>query len=332
MHFVGMSGMSLTDGDGNSIEYQYRVDLTVGSLVIVIFCIYCSLLIVSHDRAFTTDNLDAVRKFIREAHTLSFQELRQMNSKQMFLLQSLFRNILPLVAGGVLTAGGVCVMHYIGMQAMVFPGYIQWNGGVVFCSVVIAIVAGTAAFWILFRLLALFPYMEVLRFLSAAIMAIAVNGMHYTGMAAATFVHEPDKLNYTGSSLMSLTAAVNGAVVSSVIVMLFVFVLTMSDLRMWYYNSSNALRDVDMILSELKEDPDVVSNRFVQQVLRARMGIANSAIIKSSHLAKSRDHSGNPSRLASHHGSAKISPENVPDIQQLQKNLARYESQVSQIA
>lgn len=42
-------------------------------------------------------------------------------------------------------------------------------------------IAATAAYWILFRLLALYPRMEALRFVSACVAALAVNGMHYTG-------------------------------------------------------------------------------------------------------------------------------------------------------
>jgi len=46
----------------------------------------------------------------------------------------------------------------------------------------------------MFRLLALYPDIELLRLVSALVMSVAVNGMHYTGMAAATF-HYSDGLN-----------------------------------------------------------------------------------------------------------------------------------------
>eukprot|EP01033_Poteriospumella_lacustris_P019559 gene19559-14182_t len=94
-----------------------------------------------------------------------------------------------LLLGGVITGGGVSVMHYLGMVAMVFDGCIIWNPAIVFASVLVAIIAATAAFWIFFRLLSIFPEMEVLRLVSAVIMGIAVCGMHYTGMTAATFVY-----------------------------------------------------------------------------------------------------------------------------------------------
>jgi NO-binding membrane sensor protein with MHYT domain len=36
MHFVGMAAMTLRDPDGNVMTIRYRIDLTIGSLVIVI--------------------------------------------------------------------------------------------------------------------------------------------------------------------------------------------------------------------------------------------------------------------------------------------------------
>ena len=90
--------------------------------------------------------------------------------------------------GRVLTAGallglGVAVMHYLGMFGMRFPGYIIWDWGVVALSVLIAVVAASAALWLAFRTRSL-----ALRGIAAAVMGVAVCSMHYTGMAAADFV------------------------------------------------------------------------------------------------------------------------------------------------
>jgi uncharacterized membrane protein len=76
-----------------------------------------------------------------DARTLTIQEIRKMQNKHIFLARTLFQNLVPLVVGGTITALGVCVMHYMGMQAMVFDGRIEWNAGVVAVSVIIAVVA-----------------------------------------------------------------------------------------------------------------------------------------------------------------------------------------------
>ena len=53
--------------------------------------------------------------------------------------------LLPVLAGGVIIGVGVSTMHYVGMSAMSMQGTVRYNAGLVGVSVLIAIVAGTAA-------------------------------------------------------------------------------------------------------------------------------------------------------------------------------------------
>jgi NO-binding membrane sensor protein with MHYT domain len=84
-----------------------------------------------------------------------------------------------LLEGGVITGLGVAVMHYLGMAAMRMPGQITYNPGLMAVSVLIAIVAATAALWAALTLRGVLATLS-----AAAIMGVAVSGMHYTGMAA----------------------------------------------------------------------------------------------------------------------------------------------------
>jgi len=90
---------------------------------------------------------------------------------------------LPLLGAGVLAGLGVVVMHYSGMAAMRMPGVsIGYKPWLVAASVAIAVIAATAAFWLAFRTKKTWE-----RLGAAVIMGIAIAGMHYTAMAAATF-------------------------------------------------------------------------------------------------------------------------------------------------
>lgn len=89
---------------------------------------------------------------------------------------------LRVAAAGVLAGIGIVSMHYIGMAAMVTPASIRWDPALIALSVVIAICAATAAFWFAARLDTGFAKVG-----AAALMAAAISGMHYTGMAAAHF-------------------------------------------------------------------------------------------------------------------------------------------------
>jgi NO-binding membrane sensor protein with MHYT domain len=85
----------------------------------------------------------------------------------------------PLVTGGVIIGIGVASMHYLGMSAMIMPDTMSYNPLLLILSVIIAIVAGTAALWAGTRVRGIGATVA-----ASLIMGVAVSGMHYTGMAA----------------------------------------------------------------------------------------------------------------------------------------------------
>ena len=87
-----------------------------------------------------------------------------------------------LLVAGPLMGVGVAAMHYTGMAAMRVPGNLAYDPAVVAVSVAIAVTAATAALWLTFRRNR--PWQKLA---AACVMGLAVAGMHYTGMAAATF-------------------------------------------------------------------------------------------------------------------------------------------------
>jgi NO-binding membrane sensor protein with MHYT domain len=87
-----------------------------------------------------------------------------------------------LILGGLLMGLGVAGMHYTGMAAMQMPAMIDYVANTVILSIVIAIVASIAALWLAFNMRGMWP-----QIVSALVMGVAVCGMHYTGMSAATF-------------------------------------------------------------------------------------------------------------------------------------------------
>jgi PAS domain S-box-containing protein len=95
-------------------------------------------------------------------------------------------------AGSVLMGAGIAAMHYTGMAAMRLPATARWNQLLVALSVVIAIVVSAVALWLSFHYGHGQREAWTWRKLgSAVIMGLAIPSMHYTGMAAATFVSSP---------------------------------------------------------------------------------------------------------------------------------------------
>jgi NO-binding membrane sensor protein with MHYT domain len=86
-----------------------------------------------------------------------------------------------LLTGGVVAGLGVATMHYMGMAAMRMTGHLSYTTWVVALSVVIAVVAATAALWLCVNVRGRRATTG-----AAMLMGVAVSGMHYTGMAALT--------------------------------------------------------------------------------------------------------------------------------------------------
>jgi len=84
-----------------------------------------------------------------------------------------------LLLGGLIIGLGVASMHYIGMTAMRMPAMVHYNSFLVFVSVLLAVLAGTAALWAGLHLRGMWATLG-----ASLIMGVAVSGMHYTGMAA----------------------------------------------------------------------------------------------------------------------------------------------------
>jgi signal transduction histidine kinase/ActR/RegA family two-component response regulator len=92
-----------------------------------------------------------------------------------------------LLWGAVLMGIGINTMHYTGMAAMRMSPGIVYDPLLFAASIVIAISASGGALWIAFRLSHSLRHGVVARLGAAAVLGIAIAGMHYTGMAAAEF-------------------------------------------------------------------------------------------------------------------------------------------------
>jgi NO-binding membrane sensor protein with MHYT domain/CheY-like chemotaxis protein/two-component sensor histidine kinase len=94
---------------------------------------------------------------------------------------------LRLGVSAVLMGAGINAMHYTGMAALRMEPGIVYDPWLFALSVAIAIAASCLALWIAFRLRRNVPHVWLPRVGAAMVMGMAIVGMHYTGMAAASF-------------------------------------------------------------------------------------------------------------------------------------------------
>ncbi len=96
--------------------------------------------------------------------------------------------LMPTVVGAVLMGCGIASMHYIGMEAMRLPAMCLYSPGLVALSVILAIVISLVALWLTFHSRDEARMATPRKLASALLMGAAIPIMHYTGMAAVTFV------------------------------------------------------------------------------------------------------------------------------------------------
>ncbi|HBF85997.1 MAG TPA: hypothetical protein DD420_40615 [Streptomyces sp.] len=106
---------------------------------------------------------------------------------------------MALVTGGTITGLGVASMHYLGMAGVLFAGRFAYDTLTVSLSVVIAVVAATTALW---AAVSVHGFLASLG--ASVVMAVAVSGMHYTGMAALHVQLDPAALPVAGEEPASL--------------------------------------------------------------------------------------------------------------------------------
>ncbi|MFF3306053.1 MHYT domain-containing protein [Streptomyces sp. NPDC002952] len=102
-----------------------------------------------------------------------------------------------LVLGGLTTGVGVASMHYLGMAALRLHGAVTYDPVLVGLSVVIAVVAATAALWAALNIKS-----PVAVAAASLVMGGAVSSMHYTGMIAVSVRVTPSGEVLPGATVM----------------------------------------------------------------------------------------------------------------------------------
>lgn len=131
-----------------------------------------------------------------------------------FALQTLNKKKITrkeLISVGILVGAGIGFMHYMGMAAMEMRPKLMYDPYLFVVSLIVAISLAILSIFIQFRLkeTKLNIKTKYLTLISGIVMGSAISGMHYTGMAAARLVIEPDQiLDKTSSDQLFLAALV----------------------------------------------------------------------------------------------------------------------------
>jgi PAS domain S-box-containing protein len=133
------------------------------------------------------------------------------------------------LTGSLIMGGGIAGMHYIGMAAMRLPAITRFSPLLVTFSILFAILFSLVALLMAFDLREETKWTVPRRLGSAIVMGGAISAMHYTGMAAASFIpaSPPDLFHVVSIS----PVANNGIAIVTLIVIMAAMVTSSVDRR-----------------------------------------------------------------------------------------------------
>lgn len=259
MHFNSVASFRLNNR-GVDVPIRYNLTMLIITLVVVSIFEFVGLYCASTDSCFNKSKKEIMEMFIaRASNKYSMSEIKQMGK---FKILSIVCTHSPerILIGGVIAGGGVAIMHYLGMMCMEFQGTIKYNAGLVALSVIVAILAVIGGFWIFFRVLSLFPSLDILRVACALNGMFSLSGVHYIGLVSATYDYDPEKEPPNTSNTIDSQQLLIGVLAASVIFCAIMQVYVMSDLRSWLLRTSTQLRQADIVVNTLRKQTGKVKS------------------------------------------------------------------------
>jgi PAS domain S-box-containing protein len=129
------------------------------------------------------------------------------------------------LSGSLIMGVGIVGLHYTAMAAMRLPAIARYSPVLVIFSVLLAILFSLCALLMAFGLREETRWSVPRRLGSAIVMGVAVSAMHYTGMAAASFIPaSPPNLSHA----VSISAVGNNAIAIATLIVLVAAMVTSS--------------------------------------------------------------------------------------------------------
>ena len=185
----------------------------------------------------------------RTSQTRSIGEIKRMGKYHILFLvctSSLHR----ILASGVIFGGALSLARFMGVKSIYFQGSIHFDPSMIALSVLLSVVVCTLASWLFFRVLSIFPSMDIIRTLVSVVGVLGITGVYYVRLIGVVFHYHPaavtvpnNAVPYTRVVVVVLTCAV----VFSFVTLSYV----LSDLRSWLQKTSTQLHQADRALVAL---------------------------------------------------------------------------------
>ena len=172
-----------------------------------------------------------------------------------------------LLIGGLVMGGGICIMHYVGMAAVVTQATLRNEKPYIVAAFLVAVLASTSALLVAVRERTL-----VQRLIAAVVLGFAIVGMHFTAMAGVRVLPgtSPTDLPPAGGidSIALATAVASG----TLFVLFLALIAALSDRRFGAMAAKEALRSEQQLRTIIEHLPLGV---FVAEAPSGQIRFAN---------------------------------------------------------
>ena len=247
--YVVFTSIRLRTAENDIVYLQYNPGLIAGSIFVSSFVTFIGLYIASTDECFNKSKKEIMEIFIhRTSQTRSIGEIKRMGKYHILFLvctSSLHR----ILASGVIFGGALSLARFMGVKSIYFQGNIHFDPTMIALSVLLSVVVCTLASWLFFRVLSIFPSMDIIRTLVSVVGVLGITAVYYVRLIGVVFHYHPavtlpnNAVPYTRVVVIVLTCAV----VFSFVALSYV----LSDLRSWLQKTSTQLHHADRALVAL---------------------------------------------------------------------------------
>ncbi len=175
--------MTLKDDQGNIVPITFNPVLSILALLSGFIGQVIGVYIACGDRFYAKSKAEILEFFVE---TRSLEEILSYSESYVtFLLIS--QELTHSLIGGISSSIGLTGVYFIGLASLEFPGYVTFNGGIIFAALFTGFSAVIFAYWLFFRLLSILPNIELIRIAVAVAGGIAISAIHYIAMIGTKF-------------------------------------------------------------------------------------------------------------------------------------------------
>ena len=253
--YIVFQSLRLRTFDNKIITLQFDPYMVLGSALVASFLTFVSILVASKDECFNKSQTEIMNIFItRESPTHTLAEIRQM-SKTRIITNVCIRSLGCIIASGIIAGGAICLSRYMGVLSVQFPGTVEYDDGMVATSIILSMAGIISLYWIFFRILSVFPSLEILRTLCSVIGMTVIACVHYIRVINVKFLYNTEKLPLPRGSEDSVDIFL-GVLTSAVLFSFLLLSFALSDLRTWLQRTSTQLYQADRALLAMINRPN----------------------------------------------------------------------------